>query len=52
MLEQLERALSQIRADLYAGLIRARTDPLGVRAEAIALDKLGARLRVLLTELE
>lgn len=46
----LETAIAQVREGLYAGLIRARTDPAGVRAEAIALDKIGARLRVLLTE--
>lgn len=50
VLGMLAKAGEQLRRDLYAGLIRAQTDPHGVRAEALALQKILNRMRVLLTE--
>ena len=52
LLEKLQTAAEQVGAELYAGFIRAKTDPMGVRAEALAVERVTARLRQLLTEAE
>lgn len=46
----VEQAHETLKGELYASLIRAQTDPIAVRAEALALDRMKVKLLRLLTE--